>query len=81
MHAEKQVESYMVANRVHPRTDLALLEKWITKIQLAQVLGVSVSFINKLMSEEGLPHLKAGRAVRFRYSDVIAWFQKKGLAP
>lgn len=59
----------------------ALFEKWITKRELAQHLGVSESLINKLMAEQAFPHLKVGRAVRFLLSNVYAWFEKKGYKP
>lgn len=49
----------------------------VTKRQLADQLSLSPSFINKLMSEEGLPHLKIGRAVRFRTVEVVAWLQQR----
>ncbi len=51
-------------------------EALLTKKQLADRLALSPSFINKLMSEEGLPHFKIGRAVRFRVREVVAWLQK-----
>lgn len=49
----------------------------LTREQLAQSLGLSPSFISKLMSTEGLPHFKIGKAVRFRPEDVTAWLQKR----
>jgi excisionase family DNA binding protein len=56
-----------------------VLEKLVlvTKEQLADQLSVSRSFVSKMMSEEGLPHIKIGRAVRFRVSEVMAWLQKR----
>ena len=53
-----------------------LFENWITKKQLAQMLGVSVSLVSRLMTE-GLPYLKVSRAVRYRLSDVEAWLQRR----
>src|SRR5262245_60141507 len=52
-------------------------EALITKAQLAERLSVSQSYINRVMSEEALPHFKIGRAVRFRVREVVAWLQKK----
>lgn len=49
----------------------------VTKEQLAERLELSKSYINKLMAEEGLPHLKIGRSVRFQISEVLAWLQKR----
>ena len=40
-------------------------------------MKLSVSYISLLMAEEGLPHFKIGRAVRFRVKEVAAWLQKK----
>ena len=59
-------------------TDLErAFESLLTKKQLAQRVALSPSFINRLMSEEGLPHLKIGRAVRFQVREVVAWLQKR----
>jgi len=52
-------------------------ENLFTRNQLAEKFGLSPSFISKLMSEEGLPYLKIGRAVRFRVSEVAVWLQKR----
>jgi len=49
----------------------------VTKRQLSLSLRLSESYINKLMSLDGLPHLKIGRAVRFRVSEVVVWLQKR----
>jgi len=49
----------------------------VTKKQLAQQLALSSSYISKLMCEEGLPHLKIGRAVRFRPKEVVEWLEKR----
>ncbi len=54
-----------------------LLEGFLTKKDLAQRLSVSQGFINKLMSEEGLPHFKVGRAVRFRLEEVALWLSER----
>ncbi len=52
-------------------------EALVTKKQLAIRLALSESYINQLMSEEGLPHFKIGRAVRFRVQEVVAWLQRR----
>lgn len=54
-----------------------IFEKLVTKRQLSESLEISTSFISKLMSEEGLPYLKIGRAVRFRVSEVVDWLQRR----
>jgi len=54
-----------------------VFENLVTKEQLAVSLALSRSYISKLMATDGLPHLKIGRAVRFRVSEVVAWLQKR----
>lgn len=49
----------------------------VTKRQLAQQLALSPSYISKLMAEEGLPHIKIGRAVRFRPKEVVEWLTER----
>ena len=52
-------------------------EKLLSKCQLAERLGISESFINKLMIEDGLPYIKLGRAVRFRISEVMEFLNRR----
>jgi excisionase family DNA binding protein len=52
-------------------------ENLVTKKQLSESMSLSVSYISLLMAEEGLPHFKIGRAVRFRVKEVAAWLQKR----
>ena len=54
----------------------SLIENFIAKDRLSELLGISISHINKLMTD-GLPCLKIGRAVRYRVSDVVTWLQKR----
>jgi len=56
-----------------------LFENCITKKELALHLKISEGLITKLMYEDGLPHLKLGRAVRFQLNGVYSWFQQKGM--
>jgi excisionase family DNA binding protein len=49
------------------------IEKLIGREELAQFLGVSPSFISKMMALEGLPHVRIGRAVRFDLNEVRKW--------
>jgi excisionase family DNA binding protein len=49
----------------------------IDRKQLAQKLGVSPSFISKLMVEQGLPHIKLGRAVRYDLREVMAFLNER----
>jgi excisionase family DNA binding protein len=53
-----------------------ILENLCTKKQLAEKLSFSVSYVNKLMTQ-GLPRITSGRAVRFRYSEVMQWLEQR----
>ena len=57
--------------------DPQVFDNLLTKKLLAERLGLSQSYISLLMKDEGLPHLKIGRAVRFRISEVAIWLQKR----
>ena len=52
-------------------------ESLLTKKCLAEKLALSQSYINYLMAEEGLPHFKIGRSVRFRVREILVWLQKR----
>lgn len=52
-------------------------ENLVTKRKLSEKMSLSESYISLLMSENGLPHFKIGRAVRFRVQEVQAWLQKR----
>jgi excisionase family DNA binding protein len=60
--------------------DRVTFEVLITKKELVNGLGISSSFINKLMAEESLPYFKLGRAVRFRISEVSLWLEHRRMA-
>lgn len=60
------------AELLQRRGDL-FIEKLIGREELAQFLGVSPSFISKMMALEGLPHVRIGRAVRFDLNEVRKW--------
>ncbi|WP_414699079.1 helix-turn-helix domain-containing protein [Oligoflexus sp.] len=53
-----------------------IFDNWITKKDLAESIGMSVSFVNKYM-KEGLPYRRRGRSVRFRVLDVEEWLQRR----
>lgn len=55
----------------------SIFEKFLTKKQLCQKLGVSLAFIDKLMANGEIPYLKIGKAVRFQQEKVLAWLQKR----
>lgn len=49
----------------------------IDRGELARLLGVSPSFISKMMVEEGLPYFKIGRAVRYDVKSVKSWLLER----
>jgi hypothetical protein len=51
-------------------------ERWITKQQLADHLLVTPRWI-ELQQHVGLPYLRMGGLVRYRISEVEAWFRKR----
>lgn len=51
--------------------------RWITIKELAHHLSVSQSFLFRLMNTDGLPHLKIGRALRFKVEEVSAWIDRR----
>jgi excisionase family DNA binding protein len=51
-------------------------EPWLTKAQLAQVLGFSERWIEQRVNE-GMPRHKWGGRVRFRRSDVEHWLDER----
>lgn len=52
-------------------------ETLVSKKELVVALGVSHSFVNKLMAKDELPHFKIGRTVRFRISDISTWLEQR----
>jgi excisionase family DNA binding protein len=54
-----------------------LFENLLNRNQLAEKLGISPSYVSKLMAENGLPHIKLGRSTRFYVSEVAAFLERK----
>lgn len=54
-----------------------IFENLIDRKQLAKKLGISESFISKLMVEQGLPYIKIGRAVRFELREVMVFLNER----
>jgi|GEM_PF-2291641 len=78
MYARNAVEKGSEADWVQSEPSSSpLLEKLIDREELAQVLGVSPSFISKLMAVEGLPYFKIGRAVRYELEQVKSWLLRR----
>lgn len=49
----------------------------VNKKKMADLLGISVSMVNKLMVQ-GMPYVKVGKAVRFEPEVVIQWIKERG---
>ena len=52
------------------------MENLLTPQEIADVLGVSKSTIYQWTHQEYIPHVKIGRFVRFRQSQVEKWLKK-----
>lgn len=52
-----------------------IFENLITKESLAEKLSISQSYVSKLMVK-GMPRVNIGRAVRFRFSEVVAFIER-----
>ena len=65
--------SLVIENRI----PTGFIDRFLTKQQLARQLQLSQAYINILMKRDGLPHLKLGRAVRFRLDEVAAWLSER----
>ena len=53
------------------------MERMLNSAEIADVLGMSVSTIRKWVHYGYIPHVKLGRAVRFREKDVEAWIEER----
>ena len=48
----------------------------LNKKELAEKLGISVSMVNKLLTQ-GMPRINIGKSVRFEYEEVIKWIKER----
>ena len=46
--------------------------RWLSPREVAEVFGVHSDTIYKLVAEDRVPHLRVGRAIRFRLEDIEA---------
>lgn len=53
------------------------MENLLTKKDVATLLNLSVSMINKLMTK-GLPYIKIGKSVRFDEESILNWIKERG---
>jgi len=57
--------------------DVAHLEPWLTKAQLAEYLACSERWIEIRMSE-GMPYAKIAGRIKFKASEAEAWLERTG---
>lgn len=49
----------------------------LTPVEVAKRLKVQVSYLNRLRSRHGLPHVKVGKEVRFDLVSVRSWIDQR----
>ena len=49
----------------------------LNKKELAEKLGISVSMVNKLLTQ-GMPRINIAKSVRFEYEEVVKWIKERG---
>lgn len=53
-------------------------ERYLTRAELARLMGISVSTVDRMVGE-GMPSVLWGRRTRrFRASEAVAWAQDRG---
>ena len=53
------------------------MERLLDTAAIAERLGMSVSTIRKWVHYGFIPHVKLGRAVRFREKDIEKWIEER----
>ena len=54
------------------------MEPVITRVELSELLSISVETIDRMVKNEGLPFYRIGaRGVRFRISEVERWLKER----
>ena len=53
-----------------------IFENLITKQQLTKMWGISLSHLNRMIKEEGIPYVKIGRVVRFSPRKLASWQER-----
>jgi len=56
------------------------MEKLLTIEQLSELLQVKQATIYQWTHTGFIPHIKIGRLVRFRESDVLEWLKRRSIA-
>lgn len=58
------------------KSEQKIFENLISKQELAEFLNLSMSMVDKMM-QQGLPHFKIGKSVRFKVSDVVSFLDRR----
>jgi excisionase family DNA binding protein len=53
------------------------MERLLDTAEIAEQLNMSVSTIRKWVHFGFIPHVKLGRAVRFREKDIATWIEER----
>lgn len=53
-------------------------ENLLTKEMLADILKISVSYVDKLKIQKKIPFIQIGRCIRFNFVDVMAALNRNG---
>lgn len=52
------------------------MDRYVTEPELAEMLQVSRTFLWEMRANEGLPHCRLGRALRYNPKAVADWLAK-----
>lgn len=64
-------------NRSSLKSNSEVPALFLSKKHLSVALSISLSYVDKLMTDEGLPHYKIGRSVRFNLSEIMAFLERR----
>jgi hypothetical protein len=72
--------SQRLPKSVHAERGLVVAERYVSRAELAVLMGVSLATVDRLVSD-GMPSVTWGRrARRFRASVAISWASERGSA-
>ena len=57
------------------------MEKLLKPEELTELLGIELSTLYSWTHRKRIPYVKAGKLVRFRESDVLAWIERQTVKP